>query len=134
MAKPMPIVEVRPVAPKPEPTLGVWLRGLASAQWPGRFYQLLQLSAPAGLQLWAWGWVRSAGWMAAISAFGIWALCQQAVEQDLEEGVPGRARGIWLRIGRRSAGLVAGALALGLMGEAFVRLLSKMFNCPGCAG
>jgi hypothetical protein len=121
-----------------EPTLGAALRSLASAQLPMRFYQGLQLAAPAAAQFWVWGWRRSAAWMVTASAFGIWALCQQSLRRRDEWAPVVGAGAPWRRVSlvvmRRVAGLTAGLLAGGLLAERFIHVMSFVFRCPGCAG
>ncbi len=113
------------VAPH-EPTLANTLRGLAEAQLPSRFYLVLQLAAPTGFELWSLGWHRSAMVMLAVSAFGVWALC----EQQRSALVPSA----WIGVVRKSAGTLAALTAAGVALEAFLRLMSVVFRCPGCAG
>ena len=113
-----------------EPTLGALLRSVAYHRLPTQFYQMLQMAIPFAAQLWVWGWRRAALWMVVVSLFGLWALCEQRVD-DLGERSP---RAAWARIGRRLTGgpaaLLAGVLAL----EGFVQLMRLVFRCPGCAG
>ena len=113
-----------------DPTLGALLRSVAYHRLPTQFYQMLQLAIPFAAQLWVWGWRRSAGWMVVVSLFGLWALCEQRVD-DLGEGSP---RAAWPRIGRRLSGAIGGLLAGGLAIEGFVQLMRLVFKCPGCAG
>ena len=113
-----------------EPTLGALLRSVAYHRLPTQFYQMLQMAIPFAAQLWFWGWKRSASWMVVVSLFGLWALCEQRVD-DLGERSP---RGAWPRMGRRVSGAIAGLLAGGLVLEGFVQLMRLVFKCPGCAG
>jgi len=113
-----------------EPTLGALLRSVAYHRLPTQFYQMLQMAIPFAAQLWFWGWKRSAGWMVVVSLFGLWALCEQRVD-DLGERSP---RAAWPRIARRRTGGVAALLAGGLVLEGFVQLMRVVFKCPGCAG
>jgi hypothetical protein len=113
-----------------EPTLGALLRSVAYHRLPAQFYQLLQLAIPFAAQLWIWGWKRSAAWMVVVSLFGIWALCEQRVD-DLGEH---SRRALWPRITRRFTGGIAAVLGAGLVLEAFVQLMRVVFHCPGCAG
>ena len=113
-----------------EPTLGALLRSVAYHRLPTQFYQMLQMAIPFAAQLWFWGWKRSAGWMVVVSLFGLWALCEQRVD-DLGERSP---RGAGPRMGRRVSGAIAGLLAGGLVLEGFVQLMRIVFKCPGCAG
>jgi hypothetical protein len=119
-----------------EPTLANILRSLVDAKLPSTFYQLLQFGIPFGLQLWTWGWYRSAGWMAVLSLFGIWALCEQRLEQQRTwqlEGRDQRAQS-WVAVARRLSGFGASILTAGLLFEGFLHLLGAVFKCPGCAG
>ena len=113
-----------------EPTLGALLRSVAYHRLPTQFYQMLQMAIPFAAQLWVWGWRRSAGWMVVVSLFGLWALCEQRVD-DLGERSP---RAAWPRIGRRFTGAIGGLLAAILAIEGFVQLMRLVFKCPGCAG
>ena len=113
-----------------EPTLGALLRSVAYHRLPAQFYQLLQLAIPFAVQLWVWGWKRSAGWMVVASLFGIWALCEQRVDATGEQS----SRAVWPRIGRRLAGGGAALMAGGLALEGFVQLTRVLFGCLGCAG
>jgi hypothetical protein len=98
----------------------------------GRLYQCLELAIPAATQFAIWGWWRSAGWMVVVSAFGIWGICDQALEQAVE----GRstAAALWFRIGRAVAGPAAGLAASCLLIEAISQLMATIFKCIGCAG
>jgi hypothetical protein len=113
-----------------DPTLGALLRSVAYHRLPTQFYQMLQMAIPFAAQLWFWGWRRSAGWMVVVSLFGLWALCEQRVD-DLGERSP---RAVWARIARRLTGGVGALLAGGLALEGFVQLMRVVFKCPGCAG
>jgi len=113
-----------------EPTLGALLRSIAYHRLPRQFYQLLQLAIPFAAQLWLWGWRRSAAWMVVVSLFGIWALCEQRVD-ELGERSP---RAAWPRIMRRLTGGTAALLGTSLVLEGFVQLMHVVFQCPGCAG
>jgi hypothetical protein len=116
-------------------TLDVLLRRFAFAQLPSRFYSLLQVSAPLAVQAWTFGWHRTAGWMFALGAFGVWAIAQQRIQGHadlLAETAPEPSR-MW-RVLRRTAAIAAGLTAGALVAEGFVQILSLIFNCPGCAG
>jgi hypothetical protein len=113
-----------------EPTLGALLRSVAYHRLPTQFYQMLQMAIPFAAQLWFWGWKRSAGWMVVVSLFGLWALCEQRVDELGEES----PRAVWPRIARRLTGAVGALLAGGLALEGFVQLMRLVFKCPGCAG
>ena len=78
-----------------EPTLGALLRSVAYHRLPTQFYQMLQMAIPFAAQLWFWGWKRSAGWMVVVSLFGLWALCEQRVD-ELGERRPGPRGREWL--------------------------------------
>lgn len=115
---------------QPEPTLANTLRAVADAEMPARFYQVLQLALPSAYQLWGFGWHRSATLMVAVSAFGVWALCEQQ-RTSLENG----ARTARMVGGvRRLAGAIATLTLCGLALETFLRLMGIVFRCPGCAG
>lgn len=117
-----------------EATLPAALHSLALAQLPSRFYLGLQLALPAAVQFWAWGWPRTAGWMVVASAFGIWALGEQALDQGGDE-MMGNGKPGWLtRIAHSVAGFEAGGLSAVLLLDLVVRFLSVVFRCPGCAG
>ncbi len=121
-------------APRDEATLSAALHSLALSHLPSQFYLGLQLALPAAVQFWAWGWHRSAGCMVVASAFGIWALGEQALDQagdtTMGNGPPGRlARAVhW------TSGLVAGGLTAVLLLDLVLRFLGVVFKCPGCAG
>jgi hypothetical protein len=120
-----------------EPTLANLLRASAFGHLPARFYQLLQFALPLAGQMWFAGFPRIAGWLVVLSAFGIWALCQQREERDawaIDTNVIPARRSTWVGVARRLAGFPAGALAGGLVVEAVIHLLSIVFKCPGCAG
>jgi hypothetical protein len=119
----------------PEPTLGALLRDVARAELPARFYQLLQLALPLAVQAWIAGWPRIAGWLVVISAYGIWALCEQRIEEDSEPevGEP-RPSPMWVRALRKWAGAIAVLMAAALVLEGFLHLLSIGFACGRCAG
>ncbi|MEO8624545.1 MAG: hypothetical protein ABI625_25915 [bacterium] len=116
------------------PTLFAGLHSLAIQNVPSRFYLGLQLAAPAAIQLWSWGWKRSALWMVAASAFGVWALFEQKRDQasDTEMGNP--PPGLAFRFGHRVAGVIAAATTLALLMELFFQFMGVAFRCPGCAG
>ena len=113
-----------------EPTLGNALRAVADAQMPARFYQILQVALPGAYQLWGLGWHRSAAMCLAVSAFGVWALCEQQ-RTTLEP--PTRAAMVIVGV-RRLAGTVAAVAVGGLAVQAFIGLMGIVFRCPGCAG
>jgi len=123
---------------EPEPTLAAMLHGVAMAQMPARFYQGLQLAVPAAVHFWNIGARRTALWLAVVSAFGIWSLCQQWItrrefwHEDADRGT--RLRAFTTRTMRMLAGASAALIAGGLLAETFTRLLAIAFKCPGCAG
>ena len=120
-----------------EPTLANLLRASAFGHLPARFYQLLQLALPLSAQAWFAGFPRTAGWLLVASGFGIWALCEQRLERDalaIDVYDVGTRRSKWVGVARRVVGFAAGALAGGLLVEAFIRILGVVFKCPGCAG
>ena len=111
-------------------TLSALLRSIAYTRLPTQFYQVLQLAIPLAFQFWSYGLHRTALWMVVISLFGIWALCVKRLE-----GTDARDRRfVWPRIGRGLARGFAGGLAGVLILDAFVRFMSFVFRCPGCAG
>jgi len=113
-----------------EPTLWALLRSVANAHLPARFYQLLQFALPLAVQFWMWGWRRSAALMLAVSAFGMWALCEQRLDS-----VDGHsARYPWIRVGRWLGGAVAVITTGGLVAAVVIEILKVVFKCPGCAG
>lgn len=117
-----------------EKTLSAALHSLALSQLPSRFYLSLQLALPAAVQFWASGWFRSAACMVVASAFGIWALSEQALDQGGEttmgNGAPSRLlRGVhWV------SGALAGGLSAVLLMDLMLRFFGLVFRCPGCAG
>ena len=127
-------VDLDRVSPPPDGTLVAALHTFAIRHVPARFYIALQLAAPAAIQCWAWGWRRAAASMVLVSAFGVWALCEQKLEQvgDTDMGNP--KPGILFRMVQRTAGILAGVMAAGLLFELFIRFMSLVFRCPGCAG
>ncbi len=115
--------------------MGSLARQLAFAQMPSTFYTALQVSAPRAIQAWSDGWFRVAGWLFATSCFGLWAIAQQHLvgHADTLEPSPVRAPRMWRAL--RGVAAVAGALTAGaLAAEGFVRILSAVFQCPGCGG
>lgn len=115
-------------------TLSSALHSLALSQLPSRFYLSLQLALPAAAQAWVWGWPRIAAVLVVASAFGIWALSEQSLEQGGDEsmgnGQPTRVlRGVhWI------AGVVAGGMSAALVLDLMLRFFGVVFRCPGCAG
>ena len=118
------------VTQKPEPTLEALLKSIAAAQMPSRFYQLLHIAIPWGIQLWAWGWYRAAGWMFALGFFAVWALCEKRrASAELTDWRDTLNSGF-----RAASAALAGLTTAVLLVEGFVQLLKILFNCPGCAG
>jgi hypothetical protein len=117
-------------------TLPAALRALSLTQLPARFYLVLQLAVPMAFQFWSWGWRRAAASMVLVSAFGVWALCVQRLDQssgsDAAMSNPAPGRGF--RLLHRAAGVVAGLTGAGLVVDGIIRFLSIVFKCPGCAG
>lgn len=111
---------------------------LAYVQLPSRFHTATQLGFPLAYQLWSWGWHRTAGWLAAIALFSLWALAEQHLtgRADSEvHPVPESSKRLagWRLV--RGVSATAGSLiTLTLVLEAFAQLLSHAFKCPGCAG
>jgi hypothetical protein len=116
-----------------EPTLGAVLRSIAYTGLPTQFYQLLQLAIPFGVQFWSYGLHRTAGWMAVVSLFGLWALCVKRIDERVDFG-EGGSTSVWPRIGRAVFSGLGGTLATCLALEGFVQFMSYVFRCPGCAG
>lgn len=113
-----------------EPTLDELLHSVAYTRLPAQFYQLLQLAIPAAAELWTLGWYRSAGWMALVSCFGLWALCAKRLDEAQSiKGPPA-----WLRTTRTVTKGVGLALGGVLAVDMLMRILSFGFRCPGCAG
>jgi hypothetical protein len=99
------------------------------------------LGVPWSVQFLLWGWRRSAALMVVLSTFGLWALCEQALDgghaiaADAGHAIAPRSlKRTLLRAGRRVAGFVAGATATMLLFELFVRVMFAVIRCPGCAG
>lgn len=123
-----------PAPARSDATLVAELHAFAIRHVPARFYQALQLALPAAVSLSSLGWHRSAALMIAVSAFGVWALGEQRLEQagDADMGDP--PPGAWFHVVHRSAAVVAG-LTIGILAlELFIRLMTKIAACPGCAG
>lgn len=125
------VAPVEPAAtPGAELTLDELAHSVAYTRLPTEFYQLLQLAIPAAGELWSTGWHRSAGWMAVVSLYGIWALCAKRLDAAAPEAHPSP----WLRV-VRSVSKGAGIAVAGVLGaEAIVRVLGLFLHCPGCAG
>ena len=98
-----------------EPTLGVVLRSVVVREIPERFFLLIQLAAPWAFQFARLGWWNSARAMAAISAFGVWGLCEHRL-------LSGETTGWKARILR--AGRLCGAIATaGILGAFLQHLM-----------
>ena len=125
---------LRPAPASSDATLLAELHDVAVRHVPARFYQVLQLALPAAISLWTVGWRRSAAAMIVVGAFGVWALCEQRLDatSDADMGDPPPSR--WLPFVHRSAAVVASLTALLLALELFIRLMTKVAACPGCAG
>lgn len=131
-----PAAEAKPTS---QATLGELLEGTAYAQLPSRFYGMLQLCLPLAVQCWMWGLPRTAGWLAVISAFGLWALARQRTHghaDAIDESsalTSARSHRGWRFL--RSVAATGGSIgALVLILEGFARILAQVFGCPGCAG
>jgi hypothetical protein len=103
-----------------QPTFEELCRALAAGHLPTRFYQLLHLALPIGVQLWLWGWPRLALLMFTVTAFAVWALCEK------HRNGPNAHRSRRLLAGIRhvaaaTAIIIGGSLAL----ETFVRVLAS---------
>lgn len=114
------------------------LRRVAYAQLPSRFHTAAQLGFPLAYQLWSWGWPRAAGWAATLALFSLWALAEQQLtgraDSDLYPvACETKERAAW-RFFRRVSATGGSLLALALLLEAFARIMSGAFRCPGCAG
>ena len=105
----------------PEPTLGALLSDVVRTGVPSRFYQLLHLGVPFGIQLAAMGWWRSAGWAFGAAAFGAWALAEGAVRRSIDPDRP-----TWsIRAVRLVSGASAAMITAVLLVELFVHLLGR---------
>jgi hypothetical protein len=114
------------------------LRRFAYAQLPSRFHMVAQLGFPLAYQLWLWGWPRAAGWLTALALFSLWALAEQQLtgrsdEEVCSVSVDPERRTAW-RLLRRVSAAAGGLLTVALVLEAFVRIMSGVWKCPGCAG
>jgi hypothetical protein len=129
------VVRVRPAA-SDEQTLPAALRGLSLTQWPSRFYLVLQLAIPSAIQFSLWGWWRASAAMVVLSAFGVWALCEQRLDQSVagETQMANPSPGRPLRMLHSVSGMIAGLTGAALMIDLVIRFLSIVFKCPGCAG
>ena len=121
-----------------EDSLSDLLRRFAYAQLPSRFHTLAQLGFPLAYQLWSWGWLRTAGWLTTLALFSLWALAEQQLTGRADSEVrpvdaDGRERTAW-RLLRRVSAAAGSLLALTLLLEAFVQIMTGAFKCPGCAG
>lgn len=123
-----------PVNAQDDGTLPAAIRALSVTQLPARFYLVLQLAVPMAFQFWSWGWHRAAALMILVSAFGVWALCEQRLGQSGDAMMTDPAPGRGLRLLHAVAGLVAALTCAGLVLDTIVRFLSVVFKCPGCAG
>ncbi|MGQ0765569.1 MAG: hypothetical protein ACT4OZ_07885 [Gemmatimonadota bacterium] len=120
-----------------EPTLGAVLRGFAADQLPTRFHQFLQLGIPAAVQFAIWGAWPAAGLSLSLSAFGVWALCEQrltAADDQMQLVPVGERSRRLLTAARALSGAAAGGGAAVLLVLAIVKVLGIVFRCPGCAG
>lgn len=120
-----------------EPTLGAALRGFAAEQLPARFHQFLQLGIPAAVQFAIWGSWPAAVLSLSLSAFGVWALCEQRLSTagDPLQLVPvAERRQRLLSIVRALSGAIAAGGAAVLLAVALVKVLGFVFRCAGCAG
>ena len=117
-------------------TLGALLERIAYAEVPSRFHTVLQACAPLAVQAWMLGWYRTAGWLVAATALGLWGLAQQHIEgyADLLEAPSNAGATRAWRLLRRGTAVVGSLVTLLLVLEGFARLLSGVFKCPGCAG
>jgi len=113
-----------------DPTLATLLHSVADTRLPTQFYQLLQLAIPFAIQFWSYGLHRTAGWMAVVSLFGMWALTVKRLDGTDKRDL----RFAWTRIGRFVTGRVGTLLAAGLAVDAVIRFMAFVFRCPGCAG
>ena len=124
-----------PTAPSPsDATLVAELHAFAVRHVPARFYQALQLALPAAVSLWSLGWHRSAAAMIVVGAFGVWALCEQRLDHASDADMGDPPPSAWFPVVHRSAAIVAGLTAGVLALELFIRMMTKIAACPGCAG
>jgi len=104
-----------------EPTLAALLGDIVRDVVPTRFYQLLQLGIPFGIQFATMAWWRSAGWAFGAAAFGAWALSERALRcADDPANAPFPMRAL-----RSMAASVAAAIPAVLMLELFMHLLGN---------
>jgi hypothetical protein len=121
-----------------DPTLGNLLRESVRARLPERFYWLLQTCVPWAMQFWAWGWLRTAGWLGVASLYGLWAIAEKRIERGSEprpswDSSPPIRVGLWRAV-RAVAGFAGVAAAAALLVDLFLQLLTVGFNCARCAG
>jgi len=117
-------------APGADLTLDELLHSAAYTGLPTQFYQLLQLAIPLAAELWSIGWHQSAGGMALVRLYGMWALFAKRIDEAEADERLSR----WLTIGRRltkSAGLALGGV-LGAL--AILRLFGVLFHGLCCSG
>jgi hypothetical protein len=104
-----------------DPTLGAVLRGVVVRTVPDRIFLLIQLAVPWAIQFARIGWWHSAAGMAAISAFGIWGMCEHRLMTNLDAGW----RHVALRAIRMAGGVLAVGLTAALVLQQFLRLMGN---------
>ena len=101
-------------------TLEDLCRAFAAGHLPTRFYQLLHIALPIGIQLWQWNWPRLALLMFTVTAFAVWALCEKHRHGLNAHRHAGLVAGI-RHVAAATAIVIGGSLAL----ETFVRVLAS---------
>ena len=116
-----PTSTTKAVADAREPTLAALLADIVRDGVPSRFYQLLHLGVPFGIQFALMGWWRTAGWAFGAAAFGAWALAERAVRRADDPTNPSLQQ----RVVRAVAAVAAASLPAVLLLELFIHLLGN---------